>query len=244
MFFWRKKNTEIADLSWLGADMHAHLLPGIDDGAPDIETSIQMIRGLADLGYQKLIATPHILGDIYPNTPEIIREKLSEVQTALQEQGIPVVLDAAAEYFIDDHFEELLRQKAPLLTLKDNFVLVEFSMVTAPYELQQVFFEMQIQDYQPVLAHPERYIYLDRRREIFDTLKDSGCLFQLNMLSLTGHYGRSVKELAEYLLEKGYYNFLGTDLHHPRHLALLQKLAVTPSLQAFRDYPLMNKKLL
>lgn len=244
MFFWRKKNTEIADLSWLGADMHAHLLPGIDDGAPDIETSIEMIRGLAQLGYQKLIATPHILGDIYPNTPEIIRGRLSEVQTALQEQGIAVELDAAAEYFIDDHFEELLRQKAPLLTLKDKYVLVEFSMVTAPYELQQVFFEMQIQEYQPVLAHPERYIYLDRRRELFDTLKDSGCLFQLNMLSLTGHYGRSVKELAEYLLEKGYYNFLGTDLHHPRHLALLQKLAGTPTLAAFRDYPLLNKSLL
>ncbi|WP_240040753.1 tyrosine-protein phosphatase [Pseudocnuella soli] len=244
MFFWRKKSTEIPDLSWLAADMHAHLLPGIDDGAPDIETSVEMIRGLAALGYQKLIATPHILGDIYPNTPDIIRGKLAEVRTALQDAGINVALDAAAEYFIDDHFEDLLREKAPLLTLKDNYVLVEFSMVTAPYELQQVFFEMQIQDYQPVLAHPERYIYLDRRREIFDTLKDAGCLFQLNMLSLTGHYGRSVKELAEYLLEKGYYNFLGTDLHHPRHLALLQKLATSPTLHAFRDYPLLNKNLL
>lgn len=244
MFFFRKKSTKVADLSWLGADMHAHLLPGIDDGAPNLETSIELIRGLVALGYRKLIATPHILSDIYPNTPEIIREKLALVRNELTAQGIDVTLDAAAEYFIDDQFEELLRKKEPLLTLKDNYVLVEFSMVTAPYELQQVFFEMQIQGYQPVLAHPERYVYLDRRREVFDSLKDAGCLFQLNMLSLTGHYGRTVTEIANYLLEKGYYNLAGTDMHHPRHLALLQKLAASSTLDDLRDYPLLNKSFL
>ena len=103
-------------------------------------------------------------------------------------------------------------------------VLVEFSMLTAPMDLQEVLFEMQMQDYQPVLAHPERYTYMGRKKEIFDQLKSSGCLFQLNLLSLSGHYGDTVKELAEYLLKKNYYDFAGTDLHHSRHLALLQKI--------------------
>lgn len=244
MFFFRKKSTKVPDLSWLGADMHAHLLPGIDDGAPDIFTSLDLIRGLADLGYRKLIATPHILWEVYPNTPEIIMAKLATLRGAVEDAGIDVSLHAAAEYFIDDYFEEQLKLKKPLLTLYQNYVLVEFSMVTAPYDLQRIFFDMQIQGYQPVLAHPERYVYLEHRKEVFDQLKDSGCLFQLNLLSLSGHYGRSVTELAHYLLDKGYYNLAGTDLHHPRHLTLLQKLAVSPVIDQLRDYPLQNINLL
>lgn len=243
MFFFRKKSPKVTDLSWLGADMHAHLLPGIDDGAPDLETSLELVRGLAALGYRKLIATPHILGDVYPNTPEIIAGKLTLLRNALQEQDLNITLHAAAEYFIDDHFEALLQQKKPLLTLKDNLVLVEFSMITAPFDLQQVFFEMQIQGYQPVLAHPERYIYLGNRREVFHSLKDAGCLFQLNLLSLTGHYGRAVTEIAHYLLDQGLYNLAGTDLHHPRHLAMLQKLAASGTIEPLHDYPLLNNSL-
>ncbi|HYC28298.1 MAG TPA: CpsB/CapC family capsule biosynthesis tyrosine phosphatase, partial [Chitinophagaceae bacterium] len=180
--------------------MHSHLLPGIDDGAPDLESSLSFIRGLVDLGYKKLITTPHILWELYPNTPEKISTTMETLRKAVNEAGIEVELHAAAEYYMDEHFMELLRSKSPLLTIHDNMVLVEFSMITLPMDLHDILFEMQIQNYQPVLAHPERYAFLSRRRDYFDGLKDSGCLFQLNLLALTGYYGDTVKDLSEYFL--------------------------------------------
>lgn len=237
MLFFGKKKKEAAplDLSWIGTDMHSHLIPGIDDGAPDIETSLELIRGLQRFGYKKLITTPHVYREIYPNNAAIITEGAALVRTALQEAGIDLELQAAAEYFMDEHFEAELRNKTPLLTLSGNKVLVEFSMVTAPMDLQQMLFEMQVHNYQPVIAHPERYSYLLSRKEVFDELKETGCYFQLNLLSLTGYYGKPVQELAEYLCKKDYYDLAGTDLHHERHLHTLQKLSGSPFLARLRD---------
>ena len=201
MFFSRKKSEPI-DLGWLHADMHSHLLPGIDDGSPDMATSLKLIKGFKDIGYKKIITTPHVLWEIYPNTAEKILGKQEEVRKEILKAGIEIEFQAAAEYFIDDHFTEQLRNKIPLLPISGNMVLVEFSMITPPIDLQEVVFEMQMQNYQPVLAHPERYSYLGRKKEMFDQLKDADCLFQLNLLSLSGYYGQGVQELAEYLLNK------------------------------------------
>ncbi|HEY0356231.1 MAG TPA: CpsB/CapC family capsule biosynthesis tyrosine phosphatase [Flavisolibacter sp.] len=223
MIFFRRKTP--VDLGWLHTDMHSHLVPGIDDGSPDIASSVALIRGMSELGYKKIITTPHIYWEFYPNTPDKIGTGMEEVRKAVMAEGIEVELHAAAEYFMDDHFEQLLQAKAPLLTLSRNFLLVEYSMVTAPMDLMDILFELQMQNYQPVIAHPERYTYQGRRKESFDELKNTGCHFQLNILSLTGHYGPAVQELAEYLLKKNYYDFIGTDLHHSRHLSLIQKLS-------------------
>lgn len=244
MFSFRKKNTKPVDLSWLGTDMHSHLIPGIDDGSPDMETSLKIIKGFAELGYKKIITTPHILWEIYPNTPEIITKGLEELRAAVAGENIEIDLHAAAEYYMDDHFAEQLRKKAPLLTISGNMVLVEFSMVTAPLDLQQVLFDLQMQDYQPVLAHPERYGYLNRKREFFGDLKNAGCLFQLNLLSLTGYYGEGVQELAVYLLENEFYDMAGTDLHHERHLAMLQKLSSSSLYHQLEDGPLLKNQSL
>jgi protein-tyrosine phosphatase len=243
MFFFKKKENS-SDLSWLCADMHSHLIPGIDDGSPDMATSLELIRGFTHLGYKKIITTPHILWEVYPNTAEIITEGANELRAAMTEAGITIELTAAAEYFIDEHFQELLKNKIPLLTLSGNMVLVEFSMLTAPLDLQEVLFEMQMQNYQPVIAHPERYVYLSRRKEAFDELKNTGCFLQLNLLSLTGHYGSQVQELAEYLLKKDYYDFAGTDLHHHRHLAALQKMGSSPLLKRLKDSGSLKNHLL
>jgi tyrosine-protein phosphatase YwqE len=240
LFFGKKKTPSNIDLSWLGADMHSHLIPGIDDGAPDIETSLQMIKGLQSFGYKKLITTPHVLWDVYPNTTEEITEGLALLKKAVDEDGLDIEICVAAEYFIDEHFEECLKNKIPLLSLSGNKVLVEFSMITAPLDLQQLLFEMQIQGYQPVIAHPERYIYLSNRKTFFDDLINSGCLFQLNLLSLAGHYGRSVQELAEYLCKKEYYSLAGTDLHSIRHLTALQKLSASPVLLRLKESGLLK----
>jgi protein-tyrosine phosphatase len=218
----KKKSAGSVDFSGLGSDMHSHLLPGIDDGSPDTDTSLRLIRGLQDLGYDRLVTTPHIMGDIYRNDRNSItaaHQQLKEVTPAIPS---PIPLHAAAEYYLDDHFDELVRNKIPLLTIKDNWVLVEFSFVTAPINYKEKLFDLQINGYQPVLAHPERYHYLMSHKEIFDELKIAGCLFQLNILSLTGYYGKGPLELSRHFIKKKWVSLLGTDLHHDRHLQALQ----------------------
>ena len=214
------------DHSVLKTDMHSHLLPGIDDGSPDIETSLKLIKGMMELGYTKLITTPHIMWDMYKNTSELILQKLQLVKEAVKEEGLTIELHAAAEYFLDDYVEGLLKKGAPLLTISKNLVLVEFSLAFPSHGLKEILFEMQMQNYQPVIAHPERYIYLEKNKEFYEELKDIGCLFQLNLLSLSGYYGKAPQLLAEHLIKKGYYDLIGTDLHGFRHIEALQNPTV------------------
>src|SRR5215217_5089177 len=141
MFLFKKKATQTTDLSWLGTDLHSHLLPGIDDGSQDISTSLELLNGFAALGYKKIITTPHVLWEMYPNTTAIIQSKKELVRTAIQEAGINIEFGAAAEYYIDEHFQQQLKEKQPLLTIKNNLVLVEFSMITAPMDLLDVLFQ-------------------------------------------------------------------------------------------------------
>lgn len=198
--------------------MHSHILPGIDDGSDSIETSIELIKGLKELGYSKLIATPHIMWDMYRNTPDMIKRKLDEVRAAVQKEGIAIEIEAAAEYFLDEHVEDLLKAKEPLLTVSENKILVEFSMAFPAMNIKDVLFEMQMQGYIPIIAHPERYSYLIRNKEFYEELRDIGCLFQLNLLSLGGGYGKTVVELSQHLLKNNFYSLAGTDLHHGGHL--------------------------
>jgi protein-tyrosine phosphatase len=224
------------DFSVLKTDMHSHILPGIDDGAPDIETSLLLIRGLKELGYERLIATPHIMWDMYQNTPEIIQQKLDLVRKAVTDEGIDIKIDAAAEYFLDEHVEQLLDMKEPLLKVNENNVLVEFSMAFPAMNIKDILFEMQMQGYQPIIAHPERYIYLQRNKDFYTELRDIGCLFQLNILSLGGGYGKSVTELAHFLLKNNFYTLAGTDLHHIGHLENLGSSRVAASLEKEIDW--------
>lgn len=240
----KKKPKETTDLGWLHTDLHSHLVPGIDDGAPDMATTLELIRGLKELGFANLITTPHILWELYPNTPEIITQGSTEVQQQLEEEAIQIPFKAAAEYYIDEHFDNDLKAKKPLLTIKDNLVLVEFSMLTAPFDLQELIFELQVQGYQPLIAHPERYTYLRQNKAFYDDLKNWGCLFQLNLLSLIGHYGGVVQDLAAYLVQKEAYDYAGTDLHSARHLAGLQKLSASPLYNQLRQSGLLKNHLL
>jgi protein-tyrosine phosphatase len=230
------------DYSVLKTDMHSHILPGIDDGSGSIETSIELIRGLKELGYSRLIATPHIMWDMYRNTPEIIKRKLDEVRAAVQKEGIDIQIDAAAEYFLDEHVEDLLKLKEPLLAINDNKILVEFSMAFPAMNIKDVLFEMQMQGYQPIIAHPERYTYLLKNKEFYDELRDTGCLFQLNLLSLGGGYGKTVLELAQYLLKNNFYSLAGTDLHHDGHLHELGSPRTTAAFSKGVDWEKFTNK--
>jgi len=235
-FFSRPKKKEVhAVFGLINTDMHSHLLPGIDDGSPDLETSLRLIRGMKELGYSKLITTPHVMWDMYKNTSEIILSKLEELRKAMEENGLDVTVHAAAEYFLDEHVENLLKWGEPLLTIGGKMVLTEFSMAYPPQGLKDILFEMQMQGYQPVIAHPERYLYLERTKEFYDELKDLGCLFQLNVLALTNSYGRSAYELSQYLLKKGYYDLVGTDLHNFRHLEALSNPAIETQIRKVMD---------
>ncbi|MBA2498124.1 MAG: histidinol phosphatase [Chitinophagaceae bacterium] len=233
--FFKKKASFDFDYSMLVTDMHSHLLPGIDDGAPDMSVSLQLIRGLAELGFKKFYTTPHIMWDMYPNTREDILVRIVELRNTVKENNINIDVNAAAEYYIDEHFRQLLDEKKPLLTIDKNMVLVEFSLASPPLELKEVLFEMQLQGYQPIIAHPERYLYLEHSKHFYDELKDFGCLFQLNLLSLGGFYGRAVQDFSQYLAKKEYYNLVGTDMHHLRHLQGLQDVKLYEGMQRILD---------
>ena len=230
-----KSAGEESNLSVLKTDMHSHLLPGVDDGSPDLPTSISLVKGMMGLGYTRLITTPHIMWDMYKNSKEIILEKLEMLRAAVKAEGLDVEINAAAEYFLDDHVHGLIKKNEPLLTIKDKMVLVEFSLAYPSHGLKDILFDMQMQGYQPVIAHPERYIYLERDKGFYEDLRNLGCLFQLNLLSLTNHYGRSVQELAQYLIKKEYYDLIGTDLHHARHLDALRSPGLTASVLKLVD---------
>lgn len=235
MRLWGKKESHAFDFGLLKTDMHSHLLPGIDDGAPDLATSVEMINGLIHLGFKKLITTPHIMQDMYPNKRDDILKRYEALKQHLETEGIEVELGVAAEYFIDDNLKKLLADKEPLLTFGNNLVLVEFSMASEPYSFREILFEMQMQNYQPVIAHPERYIYQERNKEFFEELKLAGYLFQLNILSLAGVYGKTVHELARYFIKHEYYDIAGTDLHNAHHFTHLQSSSIAHGLKELLD---------
>ena len=218
----KKKYTAKTDFSGLRTDMHSHLLPAIDDGAADVPDSIELINGLLDLGYEKFITTPHIFWDMYKNDAATIGSAHQVLKKEMDILHMTTPLMTAAEYYLDDYFDSLLEMKTPLLTIKDKMVLVEFSFIAPSANFKQQMFQMQINGYQPVLAHPERYLYFANNKKTLDDLRSAGCLFQLNLLSLTGYYGKPTNELARYLIKMDYIDLLGTDLHHLRHLEALR----------------------
>jgi protein-tyrosine phosphatase len=142
------------DFSFIGTDIHSHLIPNIDDGCTKIESSISCIRQLKEMGFNKIVTTPHIMGGVYPNTPEIISIGLKQLRQALIEAKIDIIIEAAAEYKVDELFAEYLSNDN-LLTFGDNYVLIELSFVAPPVNLEEVIFSMRTKGYKPILALPE-----------------------------------------------------------------------------------------
>jgi tyrosine-protein phosphatase YwqE len=219
----KKNNNNSFDPAYfpMSADMHSHILPGIDDGSPDIEASLDLIKGLMALGITKSIATPHIIGDMYRNTPETINNACVLLNDALLQHDIDFPVSAAAEYMLDAYFMEILNRGNGLLTVKDNMVLTEFSYAAMPQNIEQMAFEIITGGYTPILAHPERYGYISNDMKQFHRLADTGFLLQLNLLSLTGYYGKQSLQVANYLIKHDLVSFVATDLHHPRHMQAL-----------------------
>lgn len=231
----KKQTTQPFNCTTLTVDMHAHWLPGIDDGAADIAQSIALIQSLKAAGYKKLIATPHIYWDLYQNTPARIQQALNEVKNALVQEGIEMDVHAAAEYMLDEHFNTLLQSEEPLLCIHKNWVLVECSYVSAPLDFKEKLFQLQMKGYQPVLAHPERYPFWYQRLDYFQELSDQGILLQMNILSILGYYGKEVQRVAEKLLSMKIIDLLGTDMHHERHAQALVALGMSAQVKKLLD---------
>lgn len=198
-------------------DIHSHLLPGIDDGAKTIDNTKMLIKSLQELGVSQFITTPHISHYLWDNSPSTIINSCLETKQIITKENINAPLKAAAEYFMDDWFENHFKNEK-LLTLKDNYVLVEMSYMNAPIQLYKTLFDLQVAGYSPVLAHPERYLFYHKNFNEYDKLKKAGCRFQLNLLSVVGYYGSEINKIAEQILKKGMYDFTGTDVHHNKHV--------------------------
>ena len=244
MLFFKKKIPLTDFFTDAFVDIHSHLLPGIDDGAKDMDTSIALLLKMASYGIKNFITTPHVLGNVYPNSSEVIKQKLAAVKKELEKRKIKgISIQAAAEYMLDEEFSALLDQK-DILVLKDNYILVEMSYFSAPINLYELLFKIQLKGYKPVLAHPERYNFYHTDFKNYYKLKQAGCLFQLNLLSLTDQYGKGVQKTSEKLLKENLYDFVGTDTHHQNHLELLPKIGTKKTLEKIKHLLNNNKKFL
>lgn len=209
-------------------DIHSHILPGIDDGAKNVKDSNYLLDSMKKIGFQKVITTPHTMSNVWNNTNETIKDSHTTVKHELPELSNSLYLQYASEYFIDEHFVEHFK-KNQLLTLKDNFVLVEMSYLNPPIPLHEYLFDLQLAGYQPVLAHPERYVYYHHNFKDYEKLKKMGCLFQLNLLSSVGYYGKEVALAAEKLLQTDMINYVGSDIHHKQHIDSFKRKTIIKS---------------
>jgi len=199
-------------------DIHSHVLYGLDDGAKSISDTVFLIESMKEFGFEKIITTPHTTPLVWDNTKEVILKKLDEVKIEIPDLSNAVSLNVASEYLIDDSFLKRLEEEK-LLCLKDNMVLIEMSYINPPIQLYDILFKLVTQGYQPILAHPERYNFYKNDFDSFKRLKKAGCLFQLNLLSVTGYYGQGITKVADELLKNNMYDFVGSDIHHDNHIA-------------------------
>lgn len=231
------------DFSILQTDMHSHLIPGIDDGSKSMDETIAMLAKFESLGYKKVITTPHIYSDCYKNTPEIILQGLKEVQQTAKELGLSIQIEAAAEYYCDEYFQELIAEKN-LLTINGIYVLMEFPFLSEMNNWKEFIFNVRAIGYVPIIAHFERYVYWHGSIEKAKEMRQLGAKIQLNINSLTGHYGPDVKKQGERLIDHQLLDFIATDCHRIQHLLLMENKADLAYLhKAIETNMLLNNSL-
>lgn len=229
--FFSKKSEPIP--LWFKTDIHCHVLPGIDDGATDVSDSIELIKGLAELGIERIIASPHIAAIEFPNNAETLGAAFKELQDALKAEGIDIPVSHSAEYRIDEELPDIISGNR-LIPYPGDYVLIENQWIQEPWNLEQVIFDLQIKGYQPIFAHPERFAYYHEKPERLDALHDK-IPFQVNVLSLAGYYGKNIQKAAENILRKGQCDYLGTDTHAVRHLESLREYLSSKTAVKHRD---------
>ncbi|MBR1889990.1 MAG: capsular biosynthesis protein [Alloprevotella sp.] len=210
MFGFLKSKKNIVESGFFAGntDWHCHILPGVDDGIQKLEDSLAVLAYYEQLGIDTIWLTPHIMVDI-PNTPARLRERY---ELLCESYNGPIKLHLAAEHMMDSLFDERLEAGEVIPIGQDgNHLLVETSYFNPPYDLKGTLRRIQQAGYHPILAHPERYLYLEMSG--YDELKDMNVRFQVNLPSIVGMYGEPQRRRALHLLKKGYYNLWGSDLH-------------------------------
>ncbi len=195
-------------------DIHSHVLPGIDDGAKNLKESLVLISEMKKLGFVKIIGTPHSYPNLYDNTKKSITDSFNELKDKIP-NGIEVVY--ASEYMSDITILEKIKNKE-ILTLGNRYILIETGFNSMPNNLFEMIFEIRLSGYVPVIAHPERYIYLHENYRIAEKLKIAGCLFQINLLSSTGYYGNRISKFCDKLLVENMVDYVGSDIHNLKHI--------------------------
>jgi tyrosine-protein phosphatase YwqE len=240
LFSFFSSSKPLGSALWRGfADVHSHIIPGVDDGPQTMEESLEMIRVAYAGGVRRLVATPHIR-EGWRTDAGILREKLHTVEQQVRQEGmLNLELSLAAEYMLD----EVLMQQLPernLLALPGNRLLVETSFYGPPMGVSEMFFKIQMHGYVPVLAHPERYDYYRTEAGAYRAFKEQGCLFQLDLLSLQGAHGAKTRQTALQLLTQGMIDLVGSDMHHPEHARMLRKYLDSPGSAPL--WPLVRSK--
>lgn len=233
MFNFFSKRREPQQL-FFSTDIHCHVLPGIDDGSPDAATSAELIERMQGWGIRRIFASPHIAYGTFPNTPETIAASLAELKDNLVKRGNDIFISNSAENRIDDL---LLKNLADdnVLTLPDKRILIENSFMQEPWNLDQLIFDLQVKGYRPILVHPERYSYYYNKKDRYATLHGAGAAFQINLLSLAGYYGRDEKRFAEYLIDQGLVDYIGSDLHRHSHADAIDGYLASKDYLRHRD---------
>ena len=234
------KKTEAAELPF-ETDIHCHILPGIDDGSADIEESLELVRGMQDLGIRRIVASPHVTMETFENTPETVAPALDSLKKAMADEGIDMPLVNSAEYRLDENFLRHL-ESGILMPLPDNYLLVENSFLMEPMNIDDVIFDLQVRGFRPILAHPERYTYMHSRPSRYADLHEKGLVFQINLLSLAGYYGKAEKKVAEKLIEDDMVDFVGSDIHHPHHVQTIKEYLSTKA--AHKHFEALRGRLL
>jgi len=235
--------TRNRSLSHYTVDIHSHLLPGIDDGVENWEQSLTILRELADLGFTRAVTTPHILAEFYPNSPETILPLRDELRKILKEEGLTIEVDAAAEYYVDEAFMELIESSNQLLCFGDKkYVLFETGFLNEPRFLREAIFQLKSRGYQPIMAHPERYTYFQESPALLNDYAEL-VLFQVNVLSFMGYYSSAAKSIVKQLAKANQISFLGSDLHKPKQLSAFREALGTKLYRKVVEQRLRNESL-
>lgn len=208
------------------SDCHCHILYGVDDGVGDVRTGLSILSEYSKMGVRRVFLTPHVMEDV-PNTPQGLQSRFEELKSAIEQAGVEAPeLHLASENMLDRLFEDRL-ESGDVLPYDEGHILVETSYYNPPFNMDELLFKVRVKGYTPVLAHPERYIYMEEKD--YRQLKRYDIMYQLNLSSLLGFYGDAAKKKAEWLLKEGLYDLTGTDLHR------------MSTLQGYKDAQISSK---
>lgn len=243
MLNWFTKNKKPKSVLPITTDFHSHLLPNLDDGVSSFEQAEEIINRFIALGYKKIITTPHVMYDYYRNSPETILPKLKELKNYLASKNISIQLEAAAEYNLDENLMRLIQSDEPLLTLGEKYLLFETNFFSEPLNLKEFIFLASTKGYKLILAHPERYLYIQNDLKKAEDILDRGVLFQLNINSLVGMYDKASQVTAQKLIDKGWIHFAGSDCHNINQMISIENAVATRYFQKALSLPLLNNTL-